>query len=946
MFPSDMGFPVHVEVNAPVTVSIMGKASFKPESLLPSISLTGKTVLATQYSGVVSTVCPFTREYLVTGINQHSVINVPGSIEVKLDIPSQKLAVFVKPSGQSPTVLGHYNIMPYTTIGQINKLQMLSKTPALKPIKSISPRKQMSTTFGEMLGLSLKTELETESGFVDMRSVAEYIAIYKNPLNLMIFGWTSPALSEQLVPSVRYHRMTTIFDPAHSSTKELGIEVKVGVATKIVGDAMLKYHTLVQKTISSLSKSEITEIMTNPTLSKLISALSPLKIVTQSISTQVHQRRQQILKEVIGQLESTSLEPSKVTGFTITTSLVLKSTRPRTFTYVLTAATGSRTIPESKKIHQEWNIVLESQLPQAPVKSINVRGHVDIPILPMWNVEQLRQTLINFDFNNEIAFTMANGQKSKVITTGSGKTSEAQKSFSRQSPEALKLARGPVSPFPLNVTGPVSPFPLNATFPVIPWTPTLEDTIRVQATTLDKIVFETNHVNVPKVFERMEMTFIETLRVYLWPYYTPSDSTIENVEFESGSYKTTTEMTFRQGTPSFDLKIVMPTQKVFFSNVRIAYPFSLFFPLTAVRSNVRLGLAKVASGPVQAYESCQIRGNHMYKFIGKTIQIPADSNSTYVLAADFSSFHRFIVKGQYVMGQWIAEITLKKNIIEVQKRGPHDIQVRINGQPVEFSRSNGWTVMAKDINDQSDIAEVQYTPVYGWEQVSIKAPRFLLEEVKTDGQNIEVVPSAELKGKLGGLCGNTQKPIRSVETLAGHCVYSKPELEIASWIVPTGSSSSTLSPSLLSQLKRETEICSKVTVQPTQVAKAYKAFTGKCTVLKHTIQEDESQKRRAVCVSRVPITGCGPSCKSRADVYVEKEIPFVCFPKNGTFARSYYLVNLRRRVQRGELMPELEDEHYVTAFTRKIRMPPFCKHTLVTPVAAEAGCFFQDCKPF
>merc|ERR1712136_707320 len=134
---------------------------------------------------------------------------------------------------------------------------------------------------------------------------------------------------------------------------------------------------------------------------------------------------------------------------------------------------------------------------------------------------------------------------------------------------------------------------------------TLEDTIRVQATTLDKIVFETNHVNVPKVFERMEMTFIETLRVYLWPYYTPSDSTIENVEFESGSYKTTTEMTFRQGTPSFDLKIVMPTQKVFFSNVRIAYPFSLFFPLTAVRSNVRLGLAKVASGPVQAYESCK-----------------------------------------------------------------------------------------------------------------------------------------------------------------------------------------------------------------------------------------------------------------------------------------------------------------------------------------------------
>merc|ERR1712029_1139019 len=54
MFPSDMGFPVHVEVNAPVTVSVIGKAAINPAS----ITLTAQTILATQYSGVVSTVCP------------------------------------------------------------------------------------------------------------------------------------------------------------------------------------------------------------------------------------------------------------------------------------------------------------------------------------------------------------------------------------------------------------------------------------------------------------------------------------------------------------------------------------------------------------------------------------------------------------------------------------------------------------------------------------------------------------------------------------------------------------------------------------------------------------------------------------------------------------------------------------------------------------------------
>merc|ERR1712033_22590 len=111
----------------------------------------------------------------------------------------------------------------------------------------------------------------------------------------------------------------------------------------------------------------------------------------------------------------------------------------------------------------------------------------------------------------------------------------------------------------------------------------LEEIVRLQATALDKIVIESEYVNVPKVFKEVEMKFIEILKVYLWPYFTPSYSTVENIKFESGSYKATTEVIFKQGVPTFDLKIVLPTEKVFFSNVRIAYPFTLFFPISAVR---------------------------------------------------------------------------------------------------------------------------------------------------------------------------------------------------------------------------------------------------------------------------------------------------------------------------------------------------------------------------
>merc|ERR1719290_975573 len=786
MFPSDMGFPVHVEVNAPVTVSIIGKAAIKPVALLPSISLTAQTILATQYSGVVSTVCPFTSEYLATGINQHSVINIPGAMEVKLDIPTQKLAVYVKPVTQTPTILGHYHIMPFTTIGHINKLELLTKTPAIKPVKSIAPKKHFSATFGEMLGLGLKTEVVTESGFVDLKSIAEYIAIYKNPLNLILFGWTSPAMSEHLAPSVRFHKMTTLFVPSLSSTKELGVEIKVGVATKIMGESIIKYHTLVMKSLASLSKSEITEIMTNPTIGKLVSALSPVRTVSKPITTQVHQRRQQILKEVVGKLKSASLESSGVvTGVTLATNLILKSTRPRTFTYVLTAAIGSKPVPESMKIHQEWNVVLESKVPQIPVKTISVHGHVTVPILPLWNIEKLHKALVAFDLHNEITLVMANGQKSQIITTGAAKTTQAQKTFSMESPEALRLRE---------IISPVSPKTVVE----------LEEIVRLQATALDKIVIESEYVNVPKVFEQVEMKVIEILKVYLWPYYTPSYSTVENTKFESGSYKATTEVIFKQGVPSFNLKIVLPTEKVFFSNVRIAYPFNLFFPISAAR----IPISRVVSGSVLSAKSCMIHGKHLIKFNGNTMDIPATVVAPVVVAADCSAFHRFAIKAQHIkQGVWNTEIILKKNLIKVVPTATLPT-VLVNGTPIQIPVSK--VVIVKDIEDHTIIAEALMTPDH---VVVVKAPRFLLEEVKTNGQIIEVVPSVQLKNKLCGVCGNFQKPIMS-ETVTRHCVYSKPELEIASWVIPTGSSSSVLTSSRSAQDRCASPRCQSPSADP------------------------------------------------------------------------------------------------------------------------------------
>merc|ERR1719312_1503923 len=559
MFPSDMGLPVQVELNAPVTVSLMGKAVVEPRSMLPSFTLSGKALLTSQMSAHVGTVCPFTREFVASGINQHSVINVPGSLEVKLDVPQQKLSVFVRPSTQegSEVTLGHYQILPYTTVAQINKLQPLTKTgSALKPIRSNTERKQVSKSFGEFFGLGLQTKMVTESRFVDYRTIIELFQIYKNPVNMMLFGWTSPALSENLIPSVRYHEMTTLFHPGQPSTKELGIEIKIGAATKVSGQSEILYHTLKSKSISSLSQKEIQEIKTNPTLKKLILAVSPLKVESQTLGSQVHERRQMSLKETISQLEGQfkGLE-AEVTGLTLTTSLILKSTRPRTFTYVMTAAVGS-TNSGSRKIHHQWNIQLESQAPQTELKKVSVRGTLTMPVLPMWNIDQIRQTLINFEYNNMIAFTLANGQESRIMTTGSAKTSEEQKSFSSISPEAKQLRD-------LIATRTTEEGKTSSSSKLIA---ELEEIVRVQASTLDKVVFQTEYVNIPKSFEIVQSKVIALLKAYLYPYYCPASSTVESHQFESSRYRSTVQLSFRQQTPSFDLEIVRPTEKVFFRN--------------------------------------------------------------------------------------------------------------------------------------------------------------------------------------------------------------------------------------------------------------------------------------------------------------------------------------------------------------------------------------------
>merc|ERR1712198_356680 len=285
-----------------------------------------------------------------------------------------------------------------------------------------------------------------------------------------------------------------------------------------------------------------------------------------------------------------------------------------------------------------------------------------------------------------------------------------------------------------------------------------------------------------------------------------------------------------------------------------------------------------------------------------------------VLAFDTSNFQRFGVYAMPIGGagnKWETIVYLKKNTVVIN---PVESRFLVNDRPVT-GITTGKPVIVKDISGQP-IATLEKTTDG---VVILKAPRYNLEEVRTNGKKIEVIPSVELKNRLGGLCGNFMKPIVS-QTVTSQCVMSKPELEVASWMIPSASVSSSVPSHLMSELKKETEMCSKVMVQPTKVAKAYKAATGRCTILRHLTEQLPGK----MCFSKVPVTQCGPSCKSQGSEMTVKTVPFTCLPL-GRQAKHYVT-----KVQRGEPMPELASME--TSYTTQMRQPAHCVHALVSSV--------------
>jgi hypothetical protein len=236
--PTATGFPVYAETTVPLLIS--AKAAIRTEgattSFLPQIftgAATGdwaaifgkkiptkfvfdvKAVVNTKVQSHIGVVCPFTGEYIASGVDVNLHASLPVMLEAAYNGKGMIEAKIATPRDvQGRQELLHVYAKPYTTIMRLSAIMPVGRTPAVKEIiAAAEPIKKFTIPIGARFGLGLDTvvEIESNSRLVDLQ------AIYETARQHSIF--TFPTLA--MIPSVRKNSFRIFYNPSTSETKEI-----------------------------------------------------------------------------------------------------------------------------------------------------------------------------------------------------------------------------------------------------------------------------------------------------------------------------------------------------------------------------------------------------------------------------------------------------------------------------------------------------------------------------------------------------------------------------------------------------------------------------------------------------------------------------------------------------------------------------------------------------
>lgn len=902
--PSDMGLPIVIEVHMPVVLSIRGNMNMRISLEKPTLNMSIKKLFAAQLTGWVGTVCPFTNEYIVTGIDEHYVHNIPSNIEINANLREQELRLAFKlvdeQQSSSPVDVFHFHVRPYTVHVQLRSLEPMTLSRNINWIKARDSGRQegqgkqsLTQHWGKYLGLQLTSVITTESRYLDSRTVLEKLRLYNyNPINMLRFGWASTAISERQTASFRSHEYRLTFNPQDSETKEIELWAKIGVAT------VQKKNQESQETTKKYQSLKVAEF--NSIRGQQGQQQTPVEIESSPLGeSQKHQKRQQHLEKALKKIEGVE----EGTGVVILYTAYLRNQQGqirRHWSYNLTIAAG-RT-----DYHNKWDLEIatdsnENQH-QDQNQKICIRGQIQSPHFPIWKVNQIRSSAVEYRYENKISFGR-NCQESEISVLGTARTSEKQKEQSRKSPAAKQFEKMLEKNVPMTELSQVA------------------DQVRREATTLDEIDYKVSFRNVDQRYINYKRTGVEFLKSYLWPYLVRSTTTGMNQQSQQGQQQQWGQRSsesdefrfrFKPEASAFDLTIVSPQGPTKFENVRMPYwmnfvlPFSPYYPY---KSGVAASIMQTITGSEKPFPVCQVEGEHLKTYKNETEDINNLDQCFHLLSADCSQQKRFSVllrqtrKGSdspREMKVILGDVNILLTPSDSHSKYNSQIRVFVNDQPLILSRKNVWVPIKKSSGDSKQIAQVRLT-----EDGVVQLKSYWVS-VHFNGELSEVIASPWLKSKLCGICGNLDQSKPSVSG-PEECVYSKSKLMVASYRtqLPQGKCSP-MKPEIERELREEKSRCTKYEHIPTKVSGSYKYEAGQLMRHQHQIIEKHSE----ICISRHSVPECNQRV-AKTEGVKEVEVSFVCLPKNRTSQRY------AEKARQGDSLQELAN----LPETQKMRLP-------------------------
>jgi len=455
MIASEMGLPIILEAHMPQVVSLQGEIMVQCASATPSIEATLKTKFIGGLYGYVGVISPFTKELVMTGIDQHRCMNKPIKTILKIEPISGKIIMnilpVVTPTTKTVDVM-HYQVTPFTCIRSIIDFVPLTLHSSFKVIHTKTMPTTIVKKFGQPLGVDMTYSLETESELVDMKALTDKLHLYKNnPFNMLLFLFTDTAWKLNGMPSSRLHKFTMMFDPMTSTTKEAQIDLTWAVAS------MTQNQTPMQHKVSS-----------GPGMIQSVPLTGSSDLQTK--------------------LDTTLKKMNTWTSYALTTiwNIVLKGSSPKTFTMAMTAGVGG------DKVNQKWSLHLEKIPTSSGVINICMDGMLTLPMIPLWNTTSLQSMPINFSYQNKIGFGSTCSQHT-INIVGTSSVSETQKEFSKTSKEAVMCHSNHHSHHACHQH-------------------------RDQAATLDEVTFTISTTALPSILTNYGMITENYLKVLLWKY--------------------------------------------------------------------------------------------------------------------------------------------------------------------------------------------------------------------------------------------------------------------------------------------------------------------------------------------------------------------------------------------------------------------------------------------